>query len=228
MNHLETELQELRQTTVQMWNLVISQIKKTRMALQQFDSDIAREVNATEKRVNAMELKIDQDCENIIALFNPVAIDLRFVLAILKINNNLERTGDIAQGIAKLVIQSNAAFEPNLVAQSEIYRMMDESIEMLESLLKSFEQEDSQLARTIFARDEILDVINRNANEKIAEDIRQNPENIEQSLNCLSSIRKLERVRVGDQCKNIAEEIIFYLEAKVLKHLKKKYKINPE
>ena len=226
MNHLETELQELRQTTVQMWNLVISQIKKTRMALQQFDSDIAREVNATEKRVNAMELKIDQDCENIIALFNPVAIDLRFVLAILKINNNLERTGDIAQGIAKLVIQSNAASEPNLVAQSEIYRMMDESIEMLESLLKSFEQEDSQLARTIFARDEILDVINRNANEKIAEYIRQNPENIEQSLNCLSSIRKLERV--GDQCKNIAEEIIFYLEAKVLKHLKKKYKINPE
>jgi len=65
MNHLETELQELRQTTVQMWNLVISQIKKTRMALQQFDSDIAREVNATEKRVNAMELKIDQDFEKL-------------------------------------------------------------------------------------------------------------------------------------------------------------------
>lgn len=220
MTHLEEELTLLKSEITNMWQLVISQFLKTREALTQFDKDLAREVVATEKRVNSLELKIDRDCENIFALFNPVAVDLRTVLAILKINNNLERSGDIAEGIAKYIDQADAPFDAHLLETTSILRMYDEANSILQDVLIAFEQEDTKLARSIFKRDDLLDEINYRANDVVAAYIRSHPENIDQSLYLISMIRKLERV--GDHCKNIAEEIIFYIEAKVLKHKKNK------
>lgn len=216
MTHLDNELQQLKSEIVGMWKVVISQLRKTHEALITFDKDLAREVISIEKRVNSIELKIDRDCENVFALFNPVAVDLRFVLAVLKINNNLERSGDIAEGIAKFIVIEEKPFEEKLLEVTQIILMYEEANDILEDVLKAFQTEDTKLARRIFARDEILDEINLRANAIIAEYIRNNPDKIEQGLYILSTIRKLERV--GDQCKNIAEEIIFYVEAKVLKH----------
>jgi len=167
-------------------------------------------------RVNAFELKIDRDCENIFALYCPVAIDLRFLLAVLKINNNLERIGDIAEGIAKYIIESSGDFDKTLFETTQLIRMFDDAINILSDTRIAFEGEDTILARSIFKRDEVLDQINRNANERIGESIKADLNNISDALYVLSIIRKLERV--GDQAKNIAEEIIFYIEAKVLKH----------
>jgi len=222
MQILEEEIQQLKDTITKMWDLVISQLRKTHEALITFDKDLAREVSAREKRVNALELKIDSDCENIIALFNPVAVDLRFVLAALKINTNLERTGDIADGIAKLIISAENSLDENLLEVTKVLVMYEEAIEMLEDVFNAFEKEDTKLARSIFKRDETLDEINYKANRVIADYIRNNPDKIEQGLNIVSTIRKLERV--GDQCENIAEEIIFFIEAKVLKHTGSKHK----
>ena len=201
-----------------MWNLVIQQLKKTQAALITFDKDLAQEVIANEKRVNGMELIIDRECENIFALFNPLAVDLRFVLAILKINNNLERSGDIAEGIAKFITNVNLPFDKKLLEVTQVLVMHEEATSMLNDVLEAFEKEDTKLARKIFHRDELLDEINLKSNKIVADYIRANPDMIEQGLYIISTIRKLERV--GDQCKNIAEEIIFYLEAKVLKHKK--------
>ncbi|HLG33244.1 MAG TPA: phosphate signaling complex protein PhoU [Bacteroidia bacterium] len=217
MTHLDEELIQLKNEITAMWKLVIQQLKKTQEALVMHDKDLAHEVIANEKRVNSMELKIDRDCENIFALLNPVAVDLRFVLAILKINNNLERTGDIAEGIAKFIVSVPSAFDEKLLSSTEILRMYEEANDMLQDVLNAFTNEDTKLARTIFKRDEILDEINHKANSAVSAFIRSNPEKIEQALYILSAIRKLERV--GDQSKNIAEEIIFYVEAKVLKHI---------
>jgi len=222
MTHLEEELTMLKSEITLMWQMVISQLHKTREALLQFDNDLAREVVSTEKRINALELKIDRDCENIFALFNPVAVDLRTVLAILKINNNLERSGDIAEGIAKYIIFADQPFNEDLVKQTQIIRMYDETNAILEDVLKAFENEDTSLARSIFKRDEVVDEINIKANEVVADFIRSHPDKIEEALYLISMIRKLERV--GDHCKNIAEEIIFNIEAKVLKHKSKKKK----
>ena len=97
MAQLETELQLLKTEAINMWSLVNGQLSKARQAFLTFDKDLAREVVLKEKRVNGSELKIDRDCENIFALFCPVAIDLRFLLAILKINSNLERIGEIGR-----------------------------------------------------------------------------------------------------------------------------------
>lgn len=208
----------------EMFILVNSQMDKSRKALVDFDKDLAREVRVNEKRVNSFELKLDRDCENIIALFNPVAVDLRLVLASLKINSNLERIGDIAEGIAQFVLSIKSAPDQELLKATRVIEMFDIAISIVTDVMTSFETEDTRLARNVFMKDEMLDDINMSANTAVAEFITAHPEKINQSLYMLSTIRKLERV--GDQSKNIAEEIIFYVEAKVLKHKKKHEKIS--
>ncbi|WP_432713376.1 phosphate signaling complex protein PhoU [Pedobacter sp.] len=216
MTHLENELKKLKGDTIEMWKLVLTQLNKAFHSLKTFDKDFSREVISGEKRVNAMELQIDRDCENIFALYNPVAVDLRLVLATLKINNNLERIGDIAEGIAKFIIIEREAFDQELMKKTHFLEMFQAAIDIVNDVLISFENDDTKMARSIFEKDEMLDDINIEANQNVSAYIKDHLDKTEQALNILSIIRKLERV--GDQSKNIAEEIIFYLEAKVLKH----------
>lgn len=222
MTHLDIELKRLKEEAIEMFDLVISQMQKGKEAILNYDKNLAREVNFNERRVNALELKIDKDCENIFALFNPVAIDLRFVLAVLKINSNLERIGDIADGISRYVAESESSFDNELLNITRITEMYRIAIEMLVDTRQAFESEDSKLARGVFTKDDILDEINQEANSVIEEFILKDNSKISPALHIISTIRKLERT--GDQTKNIAEEIIFYIEAKVLKHLSKKAK----
>jgi len=219
MAQIETELQLLKTEAINMWTLVNSQLSKARLAFLNFDKDLAREVVSKEKRVNGSELKIDRDCENIFALYCPVAIDLRFLLAVLKINSNLERIGDIAEGIAKYIIDAQAPFTQELLDITRILPMYEESVNMLEDTQEAFEKEDTILARGVFKKDDFLDDINKQSHSILQKHLATHPEDASQALWLLSIIRRLERV--GDQSKNIAEEIIFYLEAKVLKHKNK-------
>jgi phosphate transport system protein len=216
MSHLDIELQHLKADTIKMWTLVNLQLVKAKESLLNLDKDLARQVILSEKRVNASELKLDLDCENIFALFNPVAVDLRFVLAVLKINSNLERTGDIAESIAKFVINIDSNFDLKLLEITRVVEMFEAAIQMMNETMDAFDNENTVSARKIFQQDELLDEINNKANTIVAEYIKSHTENIEPALYLLSVIRKLERV--GDQSKNMAEEIIFYIEAKVLKH----------
>jgi len=216
MTPLENELTALKTELVNMWILVQSQLNKAKEAMIQFDKDLAREVLIKEKRVNSFELKIDRDCENIFALHCPVAIDLRFLLAALKINTNLERIGDIAAGIALYVVESSVNFDTGTLEKTSLIHMYDEAVNILIDTRTAFEKEDTVLARSIFKRDDVLDKINDNAPNSVAEIIRADINSLPEALYILSIIRKLERV--GDQAKNIAEEIIFYVEAKILKH----------
>jgi len=216
MAQIETELQLLKSEAINMWTLVNSQLNKAREAFLTFDKDLAREVVLKEKRVNGSELKIDRDCENIFALHCPVAVDLRFLLAALKINTNLERIGDIAAGIAKYVVDSSVNFDLAALESTSLIRMYDEAVNILIDTRTAFEKEDTMLARSIFKRDDVLDAINDNAPNTITEVIKGDKNMLPEALYILSVIRKLERV--GDQAKNMAEEIIFYVEAKILKH----------
>jgi phosphate transport system protein len=216
MTPIETEIVALKKELINMWILVQSQLNKAREAMVNYDKDLAREVLVKEKRVNSFELKIDRDCENIFALHCPVAIDLRFLLAALKINTNLERIGDIAAGVAKYVIASPVNFNKAALESTSILRMYDEAINIVIDTRMAFENEDTALARSIFKRDEMLDAVNRNATNAISDVIKADISGLNEALFMLSIIRKLERI--GDQSKNIAEEIIFYVEAKILKH----------
>lgn len=217
MTHLDEELQALKSDLLRMWALVIDQIEKGKESLLALDKQKAQEIVMNESRVNAYELKIDRDCENLFALFSPVAVDLRCVLAVLKINTNLERIGDNAEGIAKFVIEvDETSFDKNLLEITKVVEMYERSAEMLKDVYNAFDKEDTLLAKGIFEKDKFLDDINHLATNTITEYIKENIDNIHQALLILSTIRKLERL--GDQIKNISEEIIFYVEAVVLKH----------
>lgn len=220
MIHLEEELQNLRKEVQMMFALVETQLTKAHQAVQNFDKDLAGQIVLTEKRVNAQELKIDQDCENLFALYQPVAVDLRYLLAVLKINSNLERTGDIADGLASYLLEAEKPFDSELMSKTKILSMFSISIEMLDTIHLAFDNEDTELARGLFLKDKELDIIKNNGHKIVAAYIQENTNNIEQALSMISFIYKLERV--GDQIKNMAEELIFYVEAKVLKHHKKK------
>jgi len=216
MTHLESELQHLKVGIMEMWAIVISQIEKSKTALLKVDKDMAREIKITEKRVDSYELKIDTDCENILALYAPVAIDLRFVLSVLKINYNLERIGDYADGIAQIIEGLDKPFKTEHFKETKILEMFDICVSIMSDTLLAFEKEDSQLGRSILKRDEELDKINETAHIAVGELIINMPDYAHHSLALFSIIRKLERA--GDHTQNIAEELIFFMEAKVLKH----------
>src|SRR6185437_16240840 len=143
MTQFETEIRDVKSEVINMWQLVLSQLTKAKEAMLAFDKDLAREVMAREKRVNALELKIDRDCENIFALYCPVAIDLRFLLAVLKINTNLERIGDIADGVARYVIESSVNFDEIVLENTSLLRMYDEAVNIVTDTRIAFEKEDT-------------------------------------------------------------------------------------
>jgi len=220
MTHLDTELKTLKAAVVSMWILVISQLEKAQKAIMQRDESMMLEVKLNEKRVDAFELKLNMDCENILALFNPVAVDLRFVVAVLKINYNLERIGDYAKSIADYTTAMSKKFDVKSYKTVGIPDMFELSFTMLNDALRAFENEDPQLLRSIFQLDKDMDKINEEAVKKICDWIQVNSKDVRDGLNLHSIVRKLERV--GDQSKNIATEIIFHTEAKLLLHAKKK------
>jgi len=220
MTHLEEELKQLKEAVIDMTGLAISQLQKAKEAYLKMDTEIAQEIIHNEKRMDAMELSIDRDCENIFALFNPVASDLRFVIAVLKINSDLERIGDYAEGIAKYVVDFNKTINSEITEATHLTQMFDVAISMTQDIMIAFEKKDNTLARKVYKKDVELNQINKNASKVISDFVKKEPEMIRQSLFLFSTIRKLERV--GDHIKNIAEDLIFYIEAEVLKHKKKK------
>lgn len=221
MRHLEHELISLRQDVIDMWKLVISQVSNAGDAILSFDKDLASKVAMREKKVDAYELRIDSECENIIALYQPVAVDLRFVLAVFKINSNLERIADFAYGIARMLIANPSVIVDAEIIQDSKLRVMTEQVtKMLTQGLDAFENEKSDYASAIFGEDYQVDEINNNATRIFADYIQKNPDRAFECLQLISTFRKMERI--GDHCSNIAEEIFFYLDAKVLKHSAKK------
>jgi phosphate transport system protein len=219
MIQLNDELKKLKTDILEMWALVINQVAYARESLENFDKSLIKVIKNNEKKIDAFELKIDMDCENIFALFNPVANDLRFVLACLKINYNLERIGDFAYGIAKGLNDLNEPFDKDSINKTKLFEIFNITIFMLSEAFKAFDLEDNKLARMIYKNDDPIDQINKNLNYTISELIKNNSEKLPDYLILFTNIKKLERI--GDHTKNIADEIIFYLEAKVLKHNKK-------
>src|SRR5687768_5309906 len=132
MSKLDIELKDLKEEVVQMCELTFSQLSKSLSSLLNFDKDLAREVLMVEKRVNSSEIKIDRDCEDIFAIYSPVAIDLRFLLAVLKINTNLERIGDIAEGICNLIIDTEKPFSQELLDKTQVVEMFGEALQIVE------------------------------------------------------------------------------------------------
>lgn len=221
MKVIDQEIATLKNSISEMWSLVHQQIYNAGEAMLTGDKELAYKVISRERRVNAFELKIDSDCEDIIALYAPVAVDLRFVLAMYKINTNLERLGDFAESIARYAgnLPENEPIDSQLIKETRIEEMLHELLDMISLTKEAFEQESSEIASKIFLKDNLIDEINHKSTQIIAQYIEAHPQSALAGLYMAGVIRKMERF--GDHCTNIAEELIFYLDAKVMKHIGK-------
>jgi len=232
-----------------MWKLVLSQLEKSKQSFLNNDVEQAREVASREKRVDAFELKIDSDCENYIALYSPVAVDLRLVLSLIKISSTLERIGDFAEGIARHVIEDDCTkIPPQIIEELQMEKMFDMLTSMLSESFVTLESENTKISGKILAKDDEIDALYHDSVDILSKYIVENREWIDESekdestqqpistlhsqlstqkvrcgLKLMLLIRKLERI--GDHCSNIVEEIVFYVDAKVLKHGNKKEKV---
>ncbi|MBL4746317.1 MAG: phosphate signaling complex protein PhoU [Flavobacteriaceae bacterium] len=199
-----------------MMSLCFSQLEKATEAYLNNDVDLAEEVIYTESHVNALDINIEKNCERYLALYTPVATDLRFAMAILKINIDLERIGDHAYGISKYVVEDETRTPVHLIKALQFGKMRVTIQDMFVDIMDAFENENVKSARKVFKKDKILDAINFESFAIIETEIHKDITVIGKSLQLSSIIKKYERV--GDLIKNIAEEIIFYKNAELLKH----------
>lgn len=218
MNYqVEDTIQKIRGTLTEMWSLVQGQVERASDALLHNNKDAAHEVRNLEKMVDTYELMIDRECEHFFALLNPVAVDMRLIISILKINNDLERIGDFANGVAKTVLSGHRDQMPDSLMEELKLKEMFEGVQfMLDTCKKAFTAEVAGKTSQVFAKDDVVDHINESAFTTLAAYMKAHPEQIYDGLQMGAAIRRIERM--GDRCSNIAESIVFYLEARVLKH----------
>ncbi|MGB5362469.1 MAG: phosphate signaling complex protein PhoU [Aureibaculum sp.] len=216
----EQHRKAINEAGLEMLALCKSQLQKAREAFINNDSDLAEEVLYRETHINALDLKIEKDCERFLALYNPVATDLRFIIAVLKINYELERIADHAFNISKYVVENDKKIAPHLLKVLEFDKMYETIDTMMDHITFAYTEKDVKTARKVFKKDKVLDKININSFKIIEEAIIKDHKVIHDALLVFSVVKKLERV--GDLIKNVAEEIIFYIDAEVLKHKKKK------
>lgn len=214
---VDDELRNIRDGILDMWTLVYDQMDKVGEAVLASNHDLALEVLMREKKVNASELKLDCDIEDFLALYNPVAIDLRFALAMLKINTDLERIGDFAENIARFLLrQEDEQIDSELLAKLRFKEMIDGVLDMLSTAKLALEKEDIKLANSVFEMDNKLDEINAASNAVLADYASSHTDKFAICIDLKGVFLRLERT--GDHVTNLAEEIVFYVDAEVLKH----------
>lgn len=218
MPAIDSELQALRENLLDMLSMVRAQLEKCIQAIQDQDADLAARVIDDEKKVNIQELAIDRDCENILALHTPVATDLRLVIATLKIANDLERIGDSAKSLAKVLTDDLTRKEFKWIGSFRIVEMLSVLTDMLKDMGDAIRKSDTKPALKAAAKDEELNAYFKKALKITGDLVIKNPDDAKILLTLLMMVRNLERS--GDLTKNIAEDIVFQIEARVVKHKK--------
>ena len=218
---VDQQLTQLRNEVYRMWAMVYSQMDQARQAVLGMDRNIAQQIWVRERLVDAQDIKIDTQVEDFIALYTPVAVDLRFVLAMLKINSDLERIGDYAYSIARFVKETDVEkLDAALVDRLQLERMFDIVLEMMNELQNALMDENPAKASSVIDMDDELDRLKAASDSILMDYAKGHLDELPVAMGLGSIFRKLERT--GDHLTNIAEEIVFYIDAKVLKHNPKK------
>jgi phosphate transport system protein len=215
--HFEMEIESLKNNLIKMASVVDEQVDRVISALETDNIELCRGVKAKDLEVDAYDNLVQTQCENMLALFHPVAVDLRFIMSTLMINNQLERCGDIAVNIGQRIKKAGSHID--LINESQIVEMGKTAKEMLRNSIDSFINNNSELAKKVIASDEIVDKFNKKIFKFLVSKMQSNPELIESCAHYIVMIRHIERL--ADHATNIAEDLIFYVEARIITHQKK-------
>ena len=212
--HFDEELNQLKTRLLLMGGRAEAVVHKSIDALKRRDSALAEEVIRDDHLIDELELEIDERCIRLLALRQPVGQDLRFVTSALKIVNDLERVGDHAVNIAQSAVKLNQ--EPELKPLVDIPRMATIATRMLTEALDAFVRNDAAAARRILLEDDEVDHLKSQLFRELLSYMLENPETITRALELVLVSRNLERV--ADLATNVAEEVVFIAEARVVKH----------
>ncbi|HXT59881.1 MAG TPA: phosphate signaling complex protein PhoU [Pirellulales bacterium] len=212
--HLQRQIEQLKQKILFVGSMVEGAIANAVAALVHRDEAIARKVLEEDAEIDRMEVDVEEDCLKILALYQPVAIDLRFVVAVLKINNDLERMGDLAKNIAKRVLF--LARVDRVEVPVDFRGMAIRAQDMVKRSLDALVGADSSLAHRVRQDDDELDNMRRAIHEKIRAAIRAKPEQTETLMKLYSVAKHLERL--GDMATNVAEDVIYMVEGDIVRH----------
>jgi phosphate transport system protein len=212
--HLQRQIEQLKQKILFVGSMVEAAIANAVAALVNRDESIARKVLEEDAEIDRMEVDVEEDCLKILALYQPVAVDLRFVVAVLKINNDLERMGDLAKNIAKRVLYLSRVDRVDVPV--DFRAMAVRAQDMVKRSLDALVSADSSLAHRVRQDDDELDNMRRAIHEKIRAAIRTKPEQTETLMKLYSVAKHLERL--GDMATNVAEDVIYMVEGDIVRH----------
>lgn len=217
--HAQRAFELLKESVLSLGTLVEESLREAIRALNERDEALAQRVIEDDSRIDDLEVDIEEECLKLLALYQPVAADLRFIVAVLKINNDLERVGDISVNIAERASFLARHAPPKAVL--DFQSMAVKSQRMLQRSLDSLVRGDVVQALEVCVSDEEVDTINRDMYIQIQKAILKNPEDLESLIHLLSISRHLERA--ADLASNIAEEVIYMVEGKIIRHKAEEY-----
>lgn len=212
--HLEKDLASIKQKVLKMGALVERVLQMATRALVGRSEDDARTARDADLEIDRLQLEIDEDCLKVLALHQPVAADLRFVTATMKITNDLERIGDLAGNLAERAMF--AMQQPVLDEPLHFEEMTERTRGMLHDALDAFVSGNAELARSILDRDDMIDRLNREHFDALQERMKRDPGAVETAVTLLSASRNIERI--ADLATNIAEDVVFLVEAHDIRH----------
>jgi phosphate transport system protein len=212
--HFHEELSRLKNQLLVMSSMVESNIQKSIQALEERDAKLAEAIFIEDKKIDVMEVEIDEGCVKLMALDQPVAVDLRMILGVLKINNDLERMGDHAVNIAERAIRLAESPMPKRLI--DIPRMATIVQGMLKDVMDGFIQENPEKARSVCERDDVVDELDDRFIRVLLTYMMEDPRVIKQAIDFIMISKNLERI--GDLTTNIAEDVVFIYQAKTIKH----------
>ena len=214
MRHFVEELDQLKTKLLEMSSLVEAAIQRSISAVTQKDRTAADEVFRNEARINAIEVEIDEFAINLLALHQPMAADLRLIVAALKINTDLERMGDLSVNIAQRAI--SLIEEPVIKPMIDIPHIAGLVQSMVRKSLDAFVTRDADLARSVLASDDAVDSLRTASYHELVSFMERDPENIKAALDLLAITRNLERL--ADHSTNIAEDVLFLVKGIDVRH----------
>ena len=218
--HLKREIDNLKKDLLTLCSVAEESLWQAIRSIESKDVKLAEKVIASDIEIDRMEVRVEENCLKILALHQPVAIDLRFIITALKMSNDLERIGDLSVNIAE---RSQFLSTRSSVGISLDFRPMAKKTQaMLKKSLDALVNMNCDLAYQVCEADDEVDAINRQMYDQVKQQVKQNPDNIESLIHLLSVSRHLERI--ADHATNIAEDVIYMVKGEIVRHKTEDYR----
>jgi phosphate transport system protein len=212
--HLQRDLDALHRDLLTMCATVESMIHMAVDELRHPSFEQARELTEKDDEIDRMDVHLEEECLKMLALHQPVAIDLRRITSVMKISAELERVADLGVNIAERAC--GIAASPEITVPDNMQEMSHQALDMLHRSIDAYVQLDAELARQVCSEDELVDELNRRIIDELTQTMKRAPNLIEPAMHLFSASRQIERV--ADHATNIAEDVVYLVEGEIIRH----------